>query len=74
MANLWKQFRDLLPNEPLQVGTVIAVSNTETTVEKADGTRLTVRGSGYTVGSHVYFRAGVIEGEAPDLPLIHIEI
>jgi hypothetical protein len=74
MANLWKQFRDLLPNDPLQVGSVIAASDTEVTVEKADGSRLKVRGSDYAIGSQVYFRAGAIEGEAPDLPVIHIEI
>ena len=66
-TNLFAGLRRLLPGPPLQVGEVIASGATEAVVELPGGNRITVRGSA-AVGQKVFVRAGVIEGEAPDLP------
>lgn len=74
MSNIWRKFRELIPSDPLQVGTVIAVNGNEATVQKLDGGVLSVRGTGYAVNSKVYFRAGLIESAAPNLTQVNIEI
>jgi hypothetical protein len=74
MPNLWRQFRDLLPEAPLLVGTVAARHTDGTaTVELLDGGLLRVRG-GASVGDRVFVRDGRIEGEAPPLPHLDIEV
>lgn len=73
MSNLFAQFRRLLPNPPLQVGQVIAVIGGIATIEVPGGGRVEARGEA-TVGQRVFFRDGVIEGIAPDLPFVDIAI
>ena len=73
MRNPYKLLRDLLPNPPLQVGTVIAENNGVATVELPGGGQETARGE-TLVGDHVFFRDGVIEGPAPALTLEIIEV
>ena len=71
--NQYKRLRDLFPAPRLQVGTVVAVSTDAATIELPDGARTRARGEA-TVGARVYIRDGVIEGLAPDLPIITIEV
>lgn len=71
--NLYKQLIDLLPQRPLQVGTVVAVVNGVCTVELPGGWRDTARGTA-TVGQKVFFRDGAVEGLAPELPLVQIDV
>jgi hypothetical protein len=66
-------FEDLLPRDPLVVGTVLHSVGGVTTVTLYDGGSLKVRGSA-SVGSKVYIRGGIIQGAAPDLPLSTIVI
>ena len=73
MANIFRAFLDLLPARPLQVGTVIFIANEISTVELLGGGRLQARGSA-SVGQLVFFRDGVIEGTAPSLPVVVIEV
>ncbi len=73
MANLFRQFLDLIPDPALQVGTVTAISNELATVELPGGGLIKARGN-TTVGQAVFVRNGVIEGDAPDLPVDLIEI
>ena len=74
MANLWTQFKALLPDSPLLVGTVLtAHSDNSVTVTLLGGGSMRVSGTG-TEGQRVFIRNGVIEGEAPDLPEVMIEI
>ena len=70
--NPFKQLIRLLPTYPLRVGEVISVDVGTAVVEEAGGGRETVRGEA-TIGQIVYFRQGVIEGEAPDLPLESVD-
>ena len=73
MANIYRQFLDLLPARPLQVGTVIAVDGSAATVQLPGGGLLQVRGSA-AVDDQVFVRDGVIEGIAPSLPVVTAEI
>lgn len=71
MANLYKQFRDLLPADPLLVGTVVAVDGDLAVIEQPGGGLLNARGVA-SVGRRVFVRGGAIEGEAPDLPYVEV--
>lgn len=73
MHNLYQQFRSLLPDPPLQVGTVIATNGGVATVQMPGGGLLKARGTAL-VGQKVFVRDGVIEAVAPNLTLEVIEI
>jgi hypothetical protein len=68
MRNPYKALLRLLPNPPLQVGTVLALNNGVATIELPGGGHAQARGEA-AVGARVFFRNGAIEGEAPALPL-----
>lgn len=73
MHNLYQQFRALLPDPPLQVGTVIAVSGGVVTVQMPGGGLLKARGDAL-VGQKVFVRDAVVEAVAPNLTLEIIDI
>lgn len=73
MRNIYRVFLDLMPPRPLQVGTITAIDGDIATVELPGGGLLTARGSG-AIGDPVFVRDGVIEGEAPALPIEIIEV
>lgn len=73
--NLWKRFQDLIPHDPLLVGTVLAHhADGTSTVELLGGGTLRVRGQDVAIGTAAWVRAGVIEGEAPTLSQVEIEV
>ncbi len=71
--NPYARLRNLFPEARLLVGTVTAADAEMATVELPDGTLMRVRGVA-TVGDQVYVRDGVIEGPAPDLTIVEIEV
>lgn len=73
MHNLYEQFRQLIPEPPLQVGTVVSVSTGSVTIELPGGGLIRARGSA-AIGQNVFVRDDVIEGVAPSLTLEIIEI
>ena len=73
MHNLYEQFRRLIPEPPLQVGTVVSVGAGVVTVELPGGGLIRARGSA-TVGQRVFVRDEAVEGIAPSLTLEIIEI
>ena len=73
MHNLYQQFRALLPDHPLQVGTVIEVTGGVVTVQLPGGGLLKARGNAQ-VGQKVFVRDAVVEAIAPNLTLELIEI
>lgn len=73
MANLYAEFKKLIPTAPLLVGTVADAYTGGATVTLQGGGTLRVRGAA-TVGQRVFVRDGVIEGAAPALTLVEIEI
>lgn len=73
MPNIWKQFSDLVAKPQRQVATVLSVSGDVARVQLPGGGELQALGAA-TPGQKVFVRDGVIEGEAPNLPLYQIEI
>jgi hypothetical protein len=71
--NPYKRLLSLLPQYPVQVGTVVAVVNDVARIEMPGGGFDSARGEA-TVGQRVYFRDGNIEGVAPTLPVELIEV
>ncbi len=71
--NPFKLLRDLIPNPPLQVGTVTESYNGVCTVEMPGGVLTQARGDS-TVGQRVFFRDDLIESTAPNLPIELIEV
>lgn len=73
MHNVYEQFRRLIPDPPLQAGTVIEVGSGVVAVALPGGGVLRARGSA-ELGHVVFVRDDVVEGIAPSLPLELIEI
>jgi len=73
MHNLYEQFRRLIPEPPLQVGTVVSVGAGVVTVELPGGGLIRARGDAL-VGQRVFVRDDAVEGIAPSLTLEIIEI
>jgi hypothetical protein len=73
MHNVYAQFRQLLPDAPLQVGTVIEVNTGVVLVQLPGGGLIRARGSA-TVDQKVFVRDEAVEGIAPSLTLELIEI
>ena len=72
--NLYRQLRELLPEPALTTATVATVhADGTTTVTYPGGSQQRVRGTG-TAGHRVFVRAGQIEGEAPALTAVVIEV
>jgi hypothetical protein len=72
---IWNAFKALLPEDPLQIATVAAVyeDNTSLVTYPAGGTAR-VRGSNMMVGSMVWLRGGQIVGAAPELTVFEVEV
>jgi len=74
MTNAYRALADLLPDPPLTTATVTATHTDGTaTITAPGGGTQRVRGSA-TEGQTVFVRDGLIQGPAPDLPIINIEI
>jgi hypothetical protein len=76
LGGTWKRFLDLLPKEPRQAGTVIAsLGPGRYRVSLIGGGVVEVRsGTGYSNGTRVFVKGGVIESSAPTLTQSVIEI
>lgn len=73
LRNPYRVFLDMLPARPLEVGTVLAVAGDVVTIELPGGGRLQARGQ-TGIGTRVFVRDGLIEGEAPTLTYISAEV
>lgn len=73
-TNLYRELLGLLPQDPLLVGTV-TTSHADGTVslDLPGGGTLRVRGIAAT-GDRVFVRSGLIEGEAPALALLTLDV
>lgn len=73
--NLYKQFKALIPDAPLLIGDVVADMGGVYVIEEPGGGRSQARGNAlFAVGDRVFFRDGLIEGTAPDLPVELIDV
>lgn len=73
MRNPYKLLRDLIPQPPVQVGTVLSIFNGVAVIQLPGGGRASARGVA-TVGARVFFRDSAIESAAPNLPIELIEV
>ncbi len=75
MRNVWRQFQALLPQSKLYVVEVIShnVDGTST-VAMPNGDQFRVRGQGVAEGSFAFVRDGMIEGEAPAVAPIELDV
>jgi hypothetical protein len=73
MSNPYKRLLALIPGQPIDTGEVVAVHDDGVTVELLTGAHVHARGVA-AVGDHVYLRGGAIDGPAPNLPGVDIEI
>ena len=71
--NPWKQLQGLMQGPTLQVGVVLSIDSGLAEIELPGGGTLRARGA-TEVGQTVFFRGGVIEGEAPSLPIEIIDL
>ena len=69
MSNIYRQFLDLIPARPLEVGEVISISSGVATIELPGGGIIQARGQA-TVSQRVFVRDGIIEGTAPTLTYV----
>lgn len=72
-TNPYTAFIALLPSYPLQVATITAIDGEVARLALPGGGVLTARGVG-AVGDQVFVRNGVIEGQAPAMPFVQVEI
>lgn len=73
MLNPYKRLLAIQSDRPLLVGTVTIFGGGVATIQLPGGGLLRARGTA-TVGQKVFFRDGVIEGVAPDLPVEVIDV
>jgi hypothetical protein len=71
--NLYRRLRDILPDEPLLVGLITSESAAGYVIQLPDGAEIVARGDA-TVGQRVFVRAGLIEGPAPELPVVLLSV
>ena len=74
MTNLLQAIRNAVQTSPLLVGQVVSVAGADVRLQLPDGSLAAARGDAM-VGATVYFRpGGAIEGAAPALGYVEIEV
>jgi hypothetical protein len=75
MRNIWRDFLGRLPSSPLYVVEVMAHNSDGTsTVAMPTGDEFIVRGQSVDVGQFAFVRDGAIEGEAPAVTPITLDV
>ena len=69
MSNLYRDLQDLLGPGRVQIGTVVAYEDGTATLELPGGGWTRARGQA-AVDTKVFVQDGVIQGPAPNLPVI----
>ena len=72
--NPYKRFTQLVAGPETTVGRVVSLAGYGVIVELLDGARIRARGMTVSVDDWVYVRNGVIEGLAPVLTGVTIEV
>lgn len=71
--NPYNRLRQLIAGPPTDVGEVLSVEPDGAIIELVSGAQIRARGEA-VIGDWVYVRGGVIEGPAPNLTGIEIEV
>ena len=75
MNNIYRRLLELVPQPGLQIAEVLAVHGDNTsTVRYPGGAEQRVRGTTVAVGAPAFVRSGIIEGLAPALTAVVIEV
>ena len=71
MANLWQEFKNLLPKQSNLIGEVTDIDNVHkiSTVLLVSGQSITVKGTSVIVGNNCLIQDGIIIQELPSLPI-----
>ena len=69
MPNLYQELRQLLAPDLVQIGEVVAYEDGVATISLPGAGQIRARGAA-TVGSKVFVQGEVIQGPAPDLPIV----
>lgn len=73
--NIWSRFQSLSPDPALLIGTVRAhLSGDRSQIELVSGRVIYASGTSVAVGSRAWVRDGKVEGDAPALAGIEIEV
>lgn len=72
-SNLFVRLSNLLAPGPVLTGTVVSTDGSTSVLTLLGGGTLRVRGTAQ-VGTDVYHRDGVIQGGAPSLPGVDVEV
>lgn len=72
--NPWSRWSSLTPKPALVVGTVLAHINDESRIELPGGSVISARGIGVAIGQKAFVRGDVVEGQAPSLQTVQIEV
>lgn len=72
-TNLFVRLQKLLPGSPLLVADVVSGSGSAWVLQLPDGSQIAARGSA-SVGDRVFVRGGLIEGQAPHLTVVTVEV
>lgn len=73
MPNLFAQFKELMAPGRVQIGQVTAYAEGIATVTLPGGGQIRARGQA-SVGGKVFVQDGVIQGPAPNLPVVVDEV
>lgn len=75
-VNLWRRWKDLMPDDPILVGTAVAIDDVtkRTLVQFPGGSRTWVMGAATVSMGMVFVQSGKMAGEAPSLPLVVDEV
>ena len=73
-TNLWSQFKELLPSDALQIGTVREIDGDRSRIELPDGAFVWVSGRSVAVGNSAYFKGEAVIGEAPSLAIHEVTV
>ncbi|MDS4020679.1 MAG: hypothetical protein RKR03_09275 [Candidatus Competibacter sp.] len=73
MKNLWRRFSDLTGRSLRTVGTCIASEFGESVIQYPGGSQVRVKGEG-TAGTRYFVLDGKLDGEAPALVALEIEV
>ncbi|MBO9484593.1 hypothetical protein [Salinisphaera sp. G21_0] len=74
-TNNWQQFKALIPEGVRNVATITANNGNGTSqAELRNGSVITVKGEGVSVGQKVFIQDGEIKGTAPNLARYEVEV
>lgn len=75
MANIWKLFSDLIPEDPVLIGTVLThTPDGYSTLATPGGGVVKAKGVSVAIGDKAFIQGGEVRGEAPDLPFYEVTV